>query len=140
MIAKWDLGKLSEAHRRMVLGVQLAMYGTQADVYVPVTFPNGFEATWPEYTLNAEPLMSTTVLIKQPLTGFRMGQALLDNFVSLADKVDDVIEIYCLDELQIDYQLNCHVGDGKLLTLRIMENDLSYNPTAQGYIYKAMVM
>ena len=124
----------------MVVAIVLGLYGSQADVYVPVEFPNGYEATYPEYTWNTDALMQTTVWLKQPLKGFRIGQALLDNFISMADKVDDVLELFCFDELHIDYGLRCYVGDGKLLNLRIVENELSYSTSAVGWRYKAVII
>lgn len=132
---KFDWSEQSKPHRRTILGQMMTRWGLQASVFAPVTFDNDYETIYPENTETPQPVFTTTVLLgQQGFHGFR-----LSNYISLADKVNETIEVTTLDTLQLESQLQITYPDNRLLNLRVIECNTQHALSLISNVYNCVV-
>jgi hypothetical protein len=134
MQGKFDYGRQSHQHREMIILQMLTLWGLTAQIFAPVVFNNDYDIIAPEVTEAPVPIGTTEVLLSQPTKGFR-----LSDFISLADKVEDYINVTSLVSLPLESQLWVTFPDNKTMNLRIIEALVQHPLSTIGYNYKAVV-
>ena len=134
--AKFDYGQQSRKQRALLLRQMMIRWGMTAQIFPPVLFENGYATVYPEYTQSQQPTGTCEVLLgQQGFHGFK-----LSDFISLADKVHETIEVTTTASLEIETQLLITYPDNLALNLRIIEAVTQHALSRVSNKYRALVM
>jgi hypothetical protein len=134
-MSKLDLARLADRHIQVLLSQALNVYGLNAKVFKQADNDSIYRDLEMLDEHHSVPFQSfdTRVLIQEPFGGI-----LVNEFISVSDKLQENAIIYCIDILQPDWVIKVLFPDGKDIDFRIVTSNTIHNHSTLLYKYEAV--